>query len=106
MARGKARYLCGTPGEKCTGPLAKLSNSLKAKGYHDHGSPSEAFNCHRRYLISEGYELTGSRELRAPDGSGIRVLTKKIRFGAKMRPGKEGQRNMPNVRHGFVCISK
>lgn len=77
-----------------------------------HLSPEQAFKCHAKHLVKIGYEQLSSREYRAPDGSGIKVLTKQTRFGAKLRNGKQGTRNMPHVRghragaRGGVIISK
>jgi len=92
---GKTVYLCGTPKENCSGGLAQLSNGLKGRGLCGHPSPSEAFKCHRNYLVKTGWEQLSSREFRPKDGGPIRILTKQSRFGAKMRPGK-GMRSMPS----------
>lgn len=106
MARGHDSYLCGTPLEYCGGRAAILSNSLKNKGLKSHSSSTEAFNCFKKSLLARGYTQVDSRAFQPPDGGPCHVMTKKIRFGARMRPGKEGTRNMPNVRHGGVIISK
>lgn len=106
MARGHDIYLCGTPTEYCAGALAQLSNSLKAKGLKSHQTSTEAFNCFKKSLLARGYIQIDSRAFQPPEGGPIHVMTKKSRFGARMRPGKEGIRNMPNKRHGGVCISK
>lgn len=58
-----------------------------------------------RYLQRQGYERVGPREFAAPDGGPVRVLTKKCRFGARLRPGKEHARFMPSVKEGGVVIS-
>lgn len=88
--------------------MAQLSSSLNNKGLREHGSPIEAFRCHRDYLISQGYQRVDSRAFQPPPGPDgepqpIRVLTKRSRFGARMRPGK-GQRHMPSVRTGGVVV--
>jgi hypothetical protein len=102
---GKTKHLCGVPSEHCGGSLGQLSAGFKAKGYRVHNSPTEAFRCMGRYLVKIGYEKLSSREFRAPDGSGIRVLTKQSRYGGKLRPGKAG-RNMPaGNRTGGCCTS-
>ena len=107
MGKGVTTYLCGTPSEHCGGTLGILSAAFKGKGTKQHNSPQEAMRCHGRYLVKVlGYEKLGSREFRDPKGGGIRVLTKPCRFGAKMRPGKEGQRNMPSrPRTGGTVVS-
>ncbi len=105
--KGSYKYLCGTPVDNCGGSIGKLSAGLaKGRAQKVHNSSEQAFNCHARYLVSEGFEKLSSREFRNPDGSGIRVLTKKSRFGAKLRSGKAGS-NLPNrPRTGGTCISK
>jgi hypothetical protein len=106
MARGTTKYLCGTPTDHCGGSLGILSAAFKGKGTRTHNSPQEAMRCHSRYLVRVlGFEKLGAREFRAPDGSGIRVLTKPSHFGAKMRPGKEGARNMPTRGRSGVMVS-
>jgi hypothetical protein len=107
MARGTTVHLCGTPPEHCGGSLTVLSAGFKNKGIKTHHSPQEAMRCHGRYLVGVlGYEKLSSREFRDPKGSGIRVLTKPCRFGASMRAGKEGNRNMPDGRRtGGVITS-
>jgi len=50
-----------------------------------------------RYLINvEGYEQIGPREFQK-DGHPVRVLTKKMRFGGRLRPGKAGRVMMEGV---------
>lgn len=92
-------FMCGVPSTHCSAGRINVNAALRGSGNRcAHGSPEEAFRCHRTYLISQGFEPIGSRELRAPDGSGIRVLTKPCRFGAQLRNGKAGTRNMSNVK--------
>jgi len=75
-----------------------------------HPDSVDAFKCHRKYLINvEGFVPLSSRDLRAPDGSGVRVLTKQSHFGAELRGGKGGDkmssasRVMPmNARSGVI----
>ena len=93
-ARSKARYRCGTPDVHCTGSDFPQAPALNKKS---HSSRSEAFNCHVRYLINvEGYEQIGPREFQK-DGHPVRVLTKKMRFGGRLRPGKAGRVMMEGV---------
>lgn len=107
MAHGKSIYLCGTPSEYCVGKLALLSNGLKNKGLRSHQTSVEAFNCFKKSLLARGYVQIDSRAFQPPEGGPIHVLTKQSRFGARMRPGKEGTRNNPAGRRGGgVCISK
>jgi hypothetical protein len=59
-----------------------------------HPDSVAAFKCHRKYLINvEGFTPLSSRDLRAPDGSGVRVLTKQSHFGAVLRGGKSGDKS-------------
>lgn len=67
-----------------------------------HVSHDAAFDCMRGYLLKTGWTQLDTRAYKPPPGhpagSEIRVLTKRSRFGAKLRNGKEGTRNMPHVR--------
>ena len=99
----RKRYLCGTPTDHCSGSMTKCSNHMKAT--KTHVSSVEAFKCHAKYLINvEGYQQIGSREFAAPNNGPIRVLTKKSRFGAMLRGGKEG-RSMPKAFVGGTLVS-
>jgi len=81
------KYLCGTPTEHCNGSKYTTDQRLPKKC---HGSTTEAFRCYRRYLIKVmGFTSIGPREFINPENGRCRVLTKKIRFGARLRPGKE-----------------
>lgn len=90
-------YMCGTPRDSCGGSLSQVNASLGGKR-KIHASPQDAFNCHKNYLISQGYKQIDSRAFSPPDGGPVRVLTKPSRFGAALRNGKEGTRNMSNVK--------
>lgn len=68
-----------------------------------HASPMDAFNCHKRWLITRGFKQIGPREFRPPDGGPIEVLTKKSRFGARLRTGK-GKRLMGHRHTSGVII--
>jgi len=99
-ARAKAKYRCGTPSIHCVGNKGLQAPALAEKC---HGARDEAYKCYRNYLIKvEGYTQIGSREFRK-EGHPVRVLTKKIRFGARLRPGKEGRVMMEGV--GPVIVS-
>src|SRR5690348_7748840 len=89
-------YMCGVPRAECSGSLENVNVALGG-ARKLHSTPEEAFNCHRRYLISQGWTQTGPRTFSSPDGGPVRVLTKKSRFGAALRNGKEGTRNMSSV---------
>jgi hypothetical protein len=78
------RHLCGTPAEACTGTLSTVDK----EGVGTHATAEQAFACHRQYLIARGFVPVGPRELRDPTDGFVRVLTKKIRFGAPVRRGK------------------
>ena len=84
------KYLCGVPKEHCSGTTSYLINITAVIKVHN--SPEEAFNCHAKYLINKlGYKRVGSREFDLNDGSPVRVLTKKSKFGGVLRTGKHEQ---------------
>ena len=97
-------FLCGVEKELCTGPLCAVSAAMGGKR-KAHGSSIEAFKCMQQSLLRTGWEQISPREFRSPDGGPIRVLTKQSRFGAKLRNGKEGTRNMPQGNRGGVIAS-
>jgi hypothetical protein len=103
-ARRPYVYLCGVSKEYCTGMLTPLNHSLP-EGTRSHSSTTEAFRCAKNSLLAQGYTQVDARAYQPPGGGPIRVLTKKIRFGGKMRNGKEGTRNMPHKRGGGICFS-
>lgn len=78
------RHICGTPRESCTGCVSTVDKDIIGT----HSTAHEAFECHRQFLIATGFVPVGSRELIDPADGYIRVLTKKIRFGASVRRGK------------------
>jgi hypothetical protein len=78
------RHVCGVPREFCTGSLTTVDK--EAIGTHTNAH--EAFACYRQYLIGQGFVPIGPRELIDPADGYVRVLTKKIRFGASVRRGK------------------
>ena len=98
----KRWYVCGVPRDICTGgTIARASARITKDGPNKaHGSPLEAFRCKKRHLLLQGYEAVGQREFRKP-GGGIVVLTKKSRFGARLRSGKEG-RAMDGANRGMA----
>jgi hypothetical protein len=92
--------LCGVPAQYCNGSKLKTDQSLPEKC---HGSSEEAFKCMRRYLIKTlHFKPVGSREFAPPDGGRIRVLTKKCRYGGRVRTGKMGERFQPEQGRGLV----
>lgn len=99
--RKPAVFLCGSPREHCTGSVATVNAGMRGtNAMRCHSSPEGAFQCHKNYLITVLHytPCDDQRSLRPPDGGPVRVLTKPSRFGAKLRNGKEGTRNMPHVR--------
>ena len=97
------RWVCQTPNEYCNGSSSVLAPALG--NLRSHSSPEEAFKCYMGYLKSvRGYKQIGSRELAPPDGGPIEVLTKPSRYGARLRPGKEG-RFMASIRNSGIIIS-
>jgi hypothetical protein len=96
------KYLCGVPSDKCTGGMTGVSNGLKKAG-KTHGSPAEAHKCYSKWLLSQGYTQVGPREY-SKNGGPILLLTKKSKFGARLRGGK-ADRQMPSVTPGGLIIS-
>jgi hypothetical protein len=92
-------FMCGTPKEHCSGSPGNVNAALGGNR-KIHGSSEEAFKCHKQYLIDKmGYtQGDDARALHAPNDGPVRILTKPSRFGAKLRNGKEGTRNMSSVR--------
>jgi hypothetical protein len=103
-ARRPYMYLCGVSKDLCTGTLTQLNNGMP-DGTKIHSSTTAAFNCAKHSLLAQGYTQVDARAFQPAGGGPIRVLTKKIRFGGKMRNGKEGTRNMPHKRGGGICFS-
>lgn len=98
-------YLCGVDREHCTGTLTALNHGLEKLELKVHSSTTESYNCKKHSLLKQGYTQIDSRAFQPPGGGPIQVLTKKIRFGGKMRNGKEGTRVMPHKRGGGICYS-
>ncbi len=92
---------CLTPKGHCIGSMRKVADGLGLR--LSHGSHEDAFRCYRRYLLGQGYTQLGPREFAAPDNGPIMVLTKRSRFGARLRKGKEG-RYMARGLPGGCCI--
>jgi hypothetical protein len=86
--RGKRR-LCGVPAHECCGSRATLAPGLSE--LKSHATPEQAFECYRAWLLRQGYRQIGSREFETPGQDGIVMLTRKSRFGAMLRGGKEGR---------------
>jgi hypothetical protein len=86
---------------ECCGARLKISPGL-SDDLKSHATPEEAFACHRAWLLRQGYKQVGGREFESPDGT-IVVLTKRRRFGAVLRSGKEG-RHMPQLFLGGTIV--
>ena len=101
-----AKFLCGTPQDSCNGTVSAVSSGLM-RSRKAHISPQDAFSCHAKYLRSLGFKQVGSREFQDPSDGTIRVLTRKGKFGARLRTGKENTRHMPGrPRTGGLIISR
>ena len=97
------KYLCGTPTAQCIGINTSCSSGMR-NVTKSHNSPQEAFRCYSKYLLRNGYQQIGSREFTTNEGP-IVVLTKKSRFGAKLKSGK-GNRMISSREHlGGTIIS-
>jgi hypothetical protein len=97
----RKRRLCGLPAHECRGDAVTLTPGLPA--LKSHATPEEAFDCYRAWLRRQGYRQVGGREFEAPEGGRVVVLTKRSRFGARLRGGKEG-RHMPSDLLGGVIV--
>lgn len=97
----RKRRLCGLPAQECRGDAVRLSPGLPA--LRSHATPEEAFECYRAYLLRQGYRQVGGREFESPGGGRVVVLTKRSRFGARLRGGKEG-RHMPTQLLGGAVV--
>lgn len=95
-------YMCGVEKDLCTGTATPMNHGM-GQGNKTHTSPESAFSCMRKSLLVQGWTQLGSREFQPPGGGPIRILTKKTRFGGRMRNGKEGTRNQP-IRGGGICF--
>jgi hypothetical protein len=62
-----------------------------------HSSTDEAFLCHKKYLLSQGYTQVGSREFASPNGGPIRLLRKKSKYGTPLRKGKADDKTSGRV---------
>ncbi len=100
MARS-ALYLCGTPNEHCTGSKYTITSNANMPS-KAHSSRDEAFRCYKRHLLRLGYTQVGSREFQAPNGGRVLVLSKKSRFGGRLRSGKENNRYMHDNCKGTI----
>lgn len=95
-------FVCGVPKDFCQGSIKNVSFG---EGIKVHGSSKQAFQCHKAYLLLQGYKQIGSREFQQP-GEPILVLSKESHFGVRLRSGKEDNRDMPSGRTGgFILIS-
>jgi hypothetical protein len=99
--KSRKRRLCGVPVHECRGDAGGLSPGLS--GLKSHATAEEAFECYRAWLLRQGYRQIGSREFVPPGIGGIVVLTRKSRFGALLRGGKEG-RHMPALFAGGAIV--
>jgi hypothetical protein len=90
-------HTCGVPKDSCSGTSSRVNMAL-GTSRKLHPSPEDAFRCRQRYLIKEGYRQLGPRDFQDPNTGEVLVLTKPSRYGAMLRNGKEGTRNMSNVK--------
>ena len=96
------KFACGTPAEYCCGSIGQVAGSL-SKNPRTHGSPEQSFNCYRNYLLKTGYVQIGPREFTKGPNDPVVFLTKKSKFGARLRGGK-GERFMPEKMMGGHII--
>jgi hypothetical protein len=80
-----------------------MRHSPALSGIKSHATPEEAFACYRAWLLRQGYRQVGGREFLSPEDGVIVVLTRRSRFGAVLRGGKE-ERFMPELYLGGTII--
>ena len=91
-----AAFMCGVDPEKCVGSKDQLSTGMKNYRGKVHSTRDEAFSCMVQSLLAQGYIPLGKREFEHPETHVVRVLTKRCRYGARLREGKEKSRRMPD----------
>lgn len=101
-AKRPHKHVCGVPDKECSGSNGSTSNGLKNVKLHN--SPQDAWKCYARWLLRQGYIQVGSREFAAPNNGPITFLTKKSRFGKRVRGGK-AERFMPEYTTGGHIVS-
>jgi len=94
-------FLCGTPKQHCTG--SKLVTDQKSLGDKCHGNMRDAYLCTRRYYrVILKYEEVSPRCFAPPNGGRAIMMSKESKFATRLRPGKEGNRNQPEVGRGVI----
>jgi hypothetical protein len=101
MTQRASVWACGVPPSDCSGGSGKLSCFITGKA-KTHVTSEEAFACRKRFLQRRGFEQIGPREFRDVKAGGILILTKRSRFGCRLRPGKE-DRHQPISGSGFIA---
>lgn len=86
-----SRYLCGVPDTDCCGGKTLYGKNM-ALPPKSHASREEAFRCAASYLRKQDYSQEGldARAFRPPDNGPVLILSKKSKFGARLRGGKRG----------------
>jgi hypothetical protein len=105
-------YMCGVPKEHCNGSPENVNAGLGGTR-KVHSAPENAHRCHARWLVTAcGAKQLGPREFLMPEDketgqeSTVMIIDKKSKFGAPLRNGKEGTRNMSNAKgKGRSCRS-
>ena len=92
-----SKFLCGVPGDQCCGYYSVTNKSL-GNSVKTHPTAEEAFACHAKHLINQKFIQIGAREFVDPKTGYVRVLTKKSKFGAKLRQGKSGEKSTSSGR--------
>lgn len=96
------KYVCQTPSEYCTGAYSQVAPALA--GTKTHSDNFEAFRCYARFLTKvKGYTQIGGREFAPPGDGPVEVLVKKMRYGTRLRQGKES-RHMAARRNSGIIV--
>ena len=103
MSKKADRVKCQTPVAHCTGSITPMAPALL--GLKTHSSHEEAFDCYVAYLKKIGYRQIGAHEFVLFEDQPVLVVSKRSRYGARLRLGKEGSRHMSGgVRNSGLIV--
>lgn len=83
------KYKCAVPPSDCSGSLCMVTQGT-GRTMKLHETPHEAFKCHVKYLLKQGYKQIGAKEFQLGDGP-VLVLNRPGKYGGVFRKGKTGE---------------
>lgn len=86
-----SHVVCGV-GDGCTGNKVSVNAFVRSQITRAHADHGEAFDCKAASLVRQGYKRLGPREFQKDDGP-ILILTKRTRFGVRLRGGKSSDKS-------------